>query len=45
MKLMDYVRSRAHTDADAAKAAQERAQMAEALETLGVRVEGDTDEE
>ena len=45
MKLMDYVRNRAQTDADAAKAAQERAQMAEALETLGVEVEGDTDEE
>lgn len=45
MRLMDYMRSRAQTDAEAAKAAEERTQMAEALETLGVKVEEDADAE
>lgn len=45
MRLMDYMRSRAQADAEAAKAAEERAQMTEALETLGVKVEDCPDAE
>lgn len=45
MRLMDYMRSRAQAGAEAAKAAEERAQMAEALETLGVKVEEDAEED
>ena len=45
MRLIYYMRSRAQTDAEAAKAAEERAQMAEALETLGVKVEEGSDAE
>lgn len=45
MRLMDYMRGRAQADAEAAKVAEERAQMTEALETLGVKVEDDADAE
>lgn len=43
MRLIDYMRDRARTDAQSSAAEGERAQMVEALETLGVKVE-DTDE-
>ena len=45
MRLAEYMRGRAQADADAAKTAQERAQMVEALETLGVKTEEDNNAE
>lgn len=45
MTLMEYVRNRARADAEAATEAAERAQMVEALNTLGVKTEEESDDE
>lgn len=45
MTLMEYVRNRAQTDAEASEGAAERVQMIEALNTLGVKTEEDDNEE
>ena len=44
MTLMEYVRNRAQSDAEAATEAAERTQMIEALNVLGVKTEEDSDE-
>lgn len=45
MTLMEYVRNRAQADAEAAAEAVERAQMAEALDVLGVKTEEENSDE